>query len=126
MVFQETMHVKRDDLVGPPKEFSDFEELRKTTRRAHWANLEYSIMPFALKNLGQTIDVLVERIKEYSGIYQLYGLFLDDTQWYTCYVDIWKDPKKCGECHIKLTPRPDITPRPNSAELVYAESQRRG
>ena len=100
MVLADNALVKRDIVLNPEIEYH-----------------AQKIYPLHLKDVDETIDVLIEIVHDHGPNFEIYGKFDDEGRWYRVYLSTWKNGEDFAR--IKLTPwqKKDLTDN----EITYIE-----
>lgn len=101
-VFEDREFAKDDILANPPKEVYD----------------EWTVYKVRLRELNKEMDLLVECVREYDDMYEVFGMFLDEDQWFNVRIHLWKDSKANSYVRVVPWPNSPISRR----EAVYQNS----
>ena len=88
-VFEDRYLARNDVLANPPSEVYN----------------EWQVYKIRLKRLGLEVELLVETVREYGSMYEVFGMFLDEDQWYNIKIHLWKDPTEPS--YVRIVPWPD-------------------
>ena len=101
-VFEDREFAKDDILANPPKEVYK----------------EWQVYKIELKRLNKEMDLLVENVREYDDVYEIFGMFLDEDQWFNVRIHLWKNPDMDSYVRVVPWPNSPISRR----EAVYRDS----
>ena len=101
-VFEDREFAKDDILANPPEEIY----------------AEWTVYKVGLKRLNKEMDLLIECVREYDDMYEIFGMFFDEDQWFHVRIHLWKNPN--WDSYVRVVPWPNspITRK----EAVYRDS----